>query len=232
MAMMERGEIGATIDASMGMVSFHTDLDRASSHSLLGRLEKQMQVCMSGSLYFVKIDVGVLKRREDWRRCAQTQIANELNEKLREVDETISCSSSYLSKVTLQDRQSRWGEPGGFDSTINVHATQIALNFFDSWLARSCRWSDGGRDAGRWGKAAGVLEMRTARGLRDLFLWAALPALQVARLLSSSKHFSGKLLLEKSCPISTCGSLCKHLQTVPCIVLLRGAQKRKCRNDR
>ena len=63
MAMMERGEIGATIDASMWMVSFHTDLDRASSHSLLGRLEKQMQVCMSGSLYFVKIDVGVLKRR-------------------------------------------------------------------------------------------------------------------------------------------------------------------------
>jgi hypothetical protein len=28
------------------------------------------------------------------------------------VDETVSCSSSYLSKVTLQDRQSRWGEPG------------------------------------------------------------------------------------------------------------------------
>lgn len=40
------------------------------------------------------------------------QIANELNEKLRQVDETVSCSSSYLSKVTLQDRQSRWGEPG------------------------------------------------------------------------------------------------------------------------
>ena len=49
MAMMERGEIGATIDASMGMVSFHADLDRASSHSLLGRLEKQMQVLVGFS---------------------------------------------------------------------------------------------------------------------------------------------------------------------------------------
>jgi hypothetical protein len=44
MAMMERGEIGATIDAAMGMVSFQADLDRASSLALLSRLEKQMQV--------------------------------------------------------------------------------------------------------------------------------------------------------------------------------------------
>lgn len=44
MAMMERGEIGATIDAAMDMVSFNADLDRASSHALLDRLEKQMQV--------------------------------------------------------------------------------------------------------------------------------------------------------------------------------------------
>jgi hypothetical protein len=44
MAMMERGEIGATIDAAMGMVSFNADLDRASSHALLERLEKQIQV--------------------------------------------------------------------------------------------------------------------------------------------------------------------------------------------
>jgi hypothetical protein len=42
--MMERGEIGATIDAAMGMVSFQADLDRASSLALLSRLEKQMQV--------------------------------------------------------------------------------------------------------------------------------------------------------------------------------------------
>jgi hypothetical protein len=46
MAMMERGEIGATIDAAMGMVSFQADLDRASSLALLSRLEKQMQVTM------------------------------------------------------------------------------------------------------------------------------------------------------------------------------------------
>jgi hypothetical protein len=44
MAMMERGEIGASIDAAMGMVSFQADLDRASSLVLLSRLEKQMQV--------------------------------------------------------------------------------------------------------------------------------------------------------------------------------------------
>jgi hypothetical protein len=103
MAMMERGEIGATIDAAMGMVSFQADLDRASSLALLSRLEKQMQVTTlveyTGELL---LTVGLY-----W-----VQIANELNDKLRQVDEVVSCSSSYLSKVTMQDRQSRWGEPG------------------------------------------------------------------------------------------------------------------------
>ena len=54
--MMERGEIGATIDAAMGMVSFQADLDRASSLALLSRLEKQMQV-------FTIVHIEELKRR-------------------------------------------------------------------------------------------------------------------------------------------------------------------------
>jgi hypothetical protein len=31
---------------------------------------------------------------------------------LRDVDETISTSAPYLSKVAMHERQSRWGEPG------------------------------------------------------------------------------------------------------------------------
>lgn len=34
----------------------------------------------------------------------------ELNNKLRAVDEQMSASPAYLSKVSIQERQSRWGE--------------------------------------------------------------------------------------------------------------------------
>mmetsp|Transcript_2598 Transcript_2598/g.6352 ORF Transcript_2598/g.6352 Transcript_2598/m.6352 type:complete len:445 (+) Transcript_2598:209-1543(+) len=40
----------------------------------------------------------------------QIGFANELNTKLRDVDETISCNAAYLNKVAMQERQSRWGE--------------------------------------------------------------------------------------------------------------------------
>mmetsp|Transcript_34651 Transcript_34651/g.91401 ORF Transcript_34651/g.91401 Transcript_34651/m.91401 type:complete len:110 (-) Transcript_34651:159-488(-) len=82
MGMMESGEIGASVDSLMGMVSLHADLDRASSLKLLARLHSQMQV------------------------------ASDLKEKLRALDEAVSCSPAYLSKLNMQDRQSRWGDPG------------------------------------------------------------------------------------------------------------------------
>uniref|UniRef100_A0A6U4WDP4 COP9 signalosome complex subunit 3 n=1 Tax=Hemiselmis andersenii TaxID=464988 RepID=A0A6U4WDP4_HEMAN len=45
------------------------------------------------------------------RLTEQMRVCNELNERMRVVDETISSSSMYLDKVAIQERQSRWGEP-------------------------------------------------------------------------------------------------------------------------
>ena len=36
----------------------------------------------------------------------------ELNEKLRQADEDISANAAYLSKVSIQERQLRWGDSG------------------------------------------------------------------------------------------------------------------------
>jgi len=78
--MIEGNMIVATIDEQMGMVSFDTEPDKTSSQQLLLRLTAQIQTSM------------------------------ELNNKLRAVDEQMSASPAYLSKVSIQERQSRWGE--------------------------------------------------------------------------------------------------------------------------
>ena len=72
--------IVATIDEQMGMVSFDTEPDKTSSQQMLARLSAQIQTSM------------------------------ELNDKLRGVDEQMSASQAYLSKISIQERQSRWGE--------------------------------------------------------------------------------------------------------------------------
>ena len=157
--MMERGEIGATIDAAMGMVSFQADLDRASSLVLLSRLEKQMQVnkgcchrrsCSQPHILFFVAPVACHSFMvSGCNRGCFVQIANELNEKLRQVDEVVSCSNSYLSKVTMQDRQSRWGEPGGLLSVrVGAVVFQADCAFVaSSGLAWRCCRRDGGRNA-------------------------------------------------------------------------------------
>lgn len=76
--MIERNMIVATIDEQMGMVSFDTEPDKTSSQQLLLRLTAQIQTSM------------------------------ELNDKLREVDEQVSANPVYLSKISAQERQSRW----------------------------------------------------------------------------------------------------------------------------
>lgn len=78
--MIERNMIVATIDEQMGMVSFDTEPDKTSSQQMLARLSAQIQTSM------------------------------ELNDKLRGVDEQMSASQAYLSKISIQERQSRWGE--------------------------------------------------------------------------------------------------------------------------
>jgi hypothetical protein len=45
-----------------------------------------------------------------WLGGGHAQTSMELNNKLRQVDEHMSVSHAYLSKVSMQERQSRWGE--------------------------------------------------------------------------------------------------------------------------
>jgi len=42
------------------------------------------------------------------------QTSMELNNKLRAVDEQMSTSAAYLGKISIQERQSRWGEATDF----------------------------------------------------------------------------------------------------------------------
>eukprot|EP00960_Hanusia_phi_P047592 758474-Hanusia_phi.AAC.4 len=53
----------------------------------------------------------------------------ELNEKLRQADEEISANAAYLSKVSNQERQLRWGdsgEPRGRRERDDTHAEWAA----------------------------------------------------------------------------------------------------------
>ena len=56
---------------------------------------------------FLRALSHVTDRREG--ECGE-QTSMELNNKLRAVDEQMSVSPAYLSKVSIQERQSRWGE--------------------------------------------------------------------------------------------------------------------------
>uniref|UniRef100_A0A7S0F2X9 COP9 signalosome complex subunit 3 n=1 Tax=Hanusia phi TaxID=3032 RepID=A0A7S0F2X9_9CRYP len=101
--MIERGQIVATIDEEKGMVSFDTEPDKATSQQLLLRLSKQIQVAM------------------------------ELNEKLRQADEEISANAAYLSKVSNQERQLRWGDSEwaatGAEEMMDVGEKPAGFNF-------------------------------------------------------------------------------------------------------
>ncbi|EKX55201.1 hypothetical protein GUITHDRAFT_98981 [Guillardia theta CCMP2712] len=101
--MIEREQIVATIDEEKGMVSFDTEPDKATSQQLLLRLSKQIEVAM------------------------------ELNEKLRQADEDISANAAYLSKVSIQERQLRWGDSEwaatGAEEMLDVGEKPAGFNF-------------------------------------------------------------------------------------------------------
>ena len=58
---------------------------------------------LSGSVALTNWDL------DDWS-IGHAQTSMELNNKLRATDEQMSVSTAYLSKVSIQERQSRWGE--------------------------------------------------------------------------------------------------------------------------
>mmetsp|Transcript_17154 Transcript_17154/g.40035 ORF Transcript_17154/g.40035 Transcript_17154/m.40035 type:complete len:450 (+) Transcript_17154:43-1392(+) len=93
LAMIGQGQISASIDESKGMVSFDKSADPDTSHVLFKKLSEQIAVAM------------------------------ELNSKLRAVDEAISTNHAYLSKVSSQERQSRWGEPSEWPGGAAAGAT-------------------------------------------------------------------------------------------------------------
>lgn len=83
LAMIDEGELVATMDEEKGMVSFEAEPEKTSAQQLLQRLVGEIEVSLG------------------------------LNEKLRQVQENVAASQAYLAKVSQQERQSRWGEPGG-----------------------------------------------------------------------------------------------------------------------
>eukprot|EP00287_Rhodomonas_sp_CCMP768_P007086 CAMPEP_0196729700 /NCGR_PEP_ID=MMETSP1091-20130531/10007_1 /TAXON_ID=302021 /ORGANISM="Rhodomonas sp., Strain CCMP768" /LENGTH=421 /DNA_ID=CAMNT_0042072615 /DNA_START=171 /DNA_END=1432 /DNA_ORIENTATION=- len=81
--MIDKGQLVATIDEEKGMVSFDAEPEKTNSQQLLHKLVSEIQVSL------------------------------DLNDKLRQVQDSIGASQAYLVKVSQQERQSRWGEPGG-----------------------------------------------------------------------------------------------------------------------